>query len=59
MLYLQYDSTVIIKSEPLILDGGYEQWMLQYPTKCINPVFDKLTKPVVSSTQDSLSKYTT
>ncbi|XP_053387107.1 ubiquitin carboxyl-terminal hydrolase 8-like [Mercenaria mercenaria] len=53
----KYDSTVIIKSEPLILDGGYEQWMLQYPTKCVNPVFDKLKKPVVSSTQDSLMDF--
>ncbi|XP_052786625.1 ubiquitin carboxyl-terminal hydrolase 8-like [Mya arenaria] len=50
----KYDSTVIIKSEPLILDGGYEDWMLAYPTTCLNPSFEKLTKPVVQSTQGSL-----
>ncbi|KAL4216469.1 Ubiquitin carboxyl-terminal hydrolase 8 [Mactra antiquata] len=53
----KYDSTVIIKSEPLIFDGGYEHWMLQYPTKCINPVFDKVTKPVISTSQDSLMDF--
>ena len=47
---------MIIKSEPLILEGGFEQWMLQYPTKCVNPSFNKLTKPVVQSAQESLSK---
>ncbi|CAG2225089.1 UBP5 [Mytilus edulis] len=27
----KFDSTVIIKSEPLVLDGGYDQWLLYYP----------------------------
>ncbi|XP_052267867.1 ubiquitin carboxyl-terminal hydrolase 8-like [Dreissena polymorpha] len=50
----KYDSTVIIKSEPLILDGGYEQWMLEYPMKCLNPSFDKISRPVVQDTQAGL-----
>ncbi|CAC5425634.1 USP8 [Mytilus coruscus] len=32
----KYDSTVIIKSEPLVLDGGYDQWLLYYPQLTTN-----------------------
>ncbi|XP_048242717.1 ubiquitin carboxyl-terminal hydrolase 8-like [Haliotis rufescens] len=33
----KYDATVILKSEPLVLEGGYEQWLLYYPTVTTNP----------------------
>ncbi|KAL8615253.1 hypothetical protein ACOMHN_050294 [Nucella lapillus] len=29
-----YDSTVILKRDPLVLEGGYEQWLLFYPICC-------------------------
>ena len=55
--WFQYDSTVIIKSEPLILEGGYEQWLLHYPTRCINPDFRKIQTSVQNTSQASLSKF--
>ena len=38
----KYDSTVIIKSEPLVLDGGYDQWLLYYPQLTTN---SNITRP--------------
>ncbi|XP_067653000.1 ubiquitin carboxyl-terminal hydrolase 8-like [Haliotis asinina] len=32
----KYDASVILKSEPLVLEGGYEQWLLYYPTVTTN-----------------------
>ncbi|XP_048750145.2 ubiquitin carboxyl-terminal hydrolase 8-like isoform X2 [Ostrea edulis] len=32
----KYDSTVIIKSEPLVLEGGYDQWLMYYPQVTTN-----------------------
>jgi hypothetical protein len=29
--YLQWDPGIIYKSAPLILEGGYEDWLLTYP----------------------------
>ena len=36
--WFQWDSTVVIKSEPLVLEGGYEDWLLTYPTLTTNAV---------------------
>ncbi|XP_055867216.1 ubiquitin carboxyl-terminal hydrolase 8-like isoform X1 [Biomphalaria glabrata] len=33
----KFDTSTIIKSEPLILQGGYENWLLLYPTMSTNP----------------------
>ncbi|ESO95142.1 hypothetical protein LOTGIDRAFT_215305 [Lottia gigantea] len=33
----KYDSKFILKSEPLILEGGYSQWLLYYPMLTTNP----------------------
>ncbi|XP_059143552.1 ubiquitin carboxyl-terminal hydrolase 8-like [Physella acuta] len=33
----KFDTSCIIKSEPLVLDGGYESWLLFYPTLTTNP----------------------
>ncbi|KAJ8311552.1 hypothetical protein KUTeg_010907 [Tegillarca granosa] len=49
----KYDSTVIIKSEPLILEGGYDQWLLYYPQLTTNanferPSFDNTASPIPS-----------
>ena len=41
-IWFQYDSTVIIKSEPLVLDGGYDQWLLYYPQLTTN---SNITRP--------------
>ncbi|CAL1537539.1 unnamed protein product [Lymnaea stagnalis] len=32
----KFDTSTIIKSEPLILEGGYDQWLLFYPTMTTN-----------------------
>lgn len=29
--FLQWDSSTILRSEPLVLEGGYENWLLFYP----------------------------
>ena len=31
MFTLQYDSTVTLRREPVVLESGYEQWLLYYP----------------------------
>ncbi|XP_076439323.1 ubiquitin carboxyl-terminal hydrolase 8-like [Babylonia areolata] len=46
-----YDSTVIIKSEPLVLEGGYEQWLLFYPTMTTN---SRVARPNVSTVSSSV-----
>lgn len=28
---MQWDSSTILRSEPLVLEGGYENWLLFYP----------------------------
>ncbi|XP_021379459.1 ubiquitin carboxyl-terminal hydrolase 8-like isoform X1 [Mizuhopecten yessoensis] len=33
----KYDSTVIIRSEPVVLEGGYDQWLYHYPQLTTNP----------------------
>ncbi|XP_059172661.1 ubiquitin carboxyl-terminal hydrolase 8-like [Physella acuta] len=33
----KFNTSCIIKSEPLVLDGGYESWLLFYPTLTTNP----------------------
>ncbi|XP_050395698.1 ubiquitin carboxyl-terminal hydrolase 8 [Patella vulgata] len=37
----KYDSKFILKSEPLILEGGYSNWLLYYPMKTTNPHIDR------------------
>ncbi|XP_029645889.1 ubiquitin carboxyl-terminal hydrolase 8 [Octopus sinensis] len=38
----KYDSSTILANQPLILEGGYEQWMLHYPQMSTNPrAFEK------------------
>ncbi|XP_074661090.1 ubiquitin carboxyl-terminal hydrolase 8-like isoform X2 [Tubulanus polymorphus] len=39
----KWDSKVRLKKEPLILDGGYEAWLLFYPTMSTNPDVQKPT----------------
>ncbi|KAK7113963.1 ubiquitin carboxyl-terminal hydrolase 8-like isoform X2 [Littorina saxatilis] len=48
----KYDSTVIIKSEPLVLEGGYDQWLLFYPTMTTNA---KVSRPSVTNTPSSIA----
>lgn len=33
----QWDPGIIYKSPPLILDGGYEDWLQTYPMRTTNP----------------------
>ncbi|XP_006814000.1 ubiquitin carboxyl-terminal hydrolase 8-like [Saccoglossus kowalevskii] len=33
----KWDSVVIVKSKPLILEGGYDAWLLHYPQFTTNP----------------------
>ncbi|XP_077997082.1 ubiquitin carboxyl-terminal hydrolase 8-like [Glandiceps talaboti] len=40
----KFDSTVIVKSEPLILQGGYDAWLLHYPQFTTNPSIPKPPK---------------
>ncbi|XP_064595874.1 ubiquitin carboxyl-terminal hydrolase 8-like [Liolophura sinensis] len=44
----KFDSKTIIKSEPLILEGGYDEWRLYYPAITTHPVKDRplYTKPL-------------
>jgi hypothetical protein len=35
--YLQWDPGIIYKSTPLILEGGYEDWLLTYPMHTTYP----------------------
>jgi hypothetical protein len=49
MVCFQWDPGIIYKSPPLILDGGYEDWLLTYPMHTTNPhvkvpVHDNLTE---------------
>jgi hypothetical protein len=37
MVYFQWDPGIIYKSAPLILEGGYEEWLLKYPMLTTNP----------------------
>jgi len=32
----KWDSSVILKSEPLVLEGGYDEWLLRYPMLSTN-----------------------
>lgn len=32
----QWDSITILRSEPLVLEGGYENWLLFYPMYTTN-----------------------
>jgi len=32
---------VVIKSEPLVLEGGYDEWLLTYPTLTTNAIVPK------------------
>ena len=48
---------MIIKSEPLVLEGGYEQWLLFYPTMTTNarvscPGVSNVTSNIVSRESD-------
>lgn len=45
----KYDSTVIIRSEPVVLEGGYEQWLYHYPQLSTNPHIKHSTMPAISS----------
>jgi ubiquitin carboxyl-terminal hydrolase 8 len=37
VIYFQWDPGIIYKSHPLILEGGYEDWLLTYPMRTTNP----------------------
>jgi ubiquitin carboxyl-terminal hydrolase 8 len=37
MVYFQWDPDIIYKSPPLILDGGYEDWLMTYPMHTTDP----------------------
>ncbi|XP_060069367.1 ubiquitin carboxyl-terminal hydrolase 8-like [Ylistrum balloti] len=45
----KYDSTVIIRSEPVILEGGYDQWLYHYPQLTTNPHIKHSSVPTISS----------
>ncbi|KAK7479103.1 hypothetical protein BaRGS_00029621 [Batillaria attramentaria] len=51
----KYDATVIIKSEPLVLEGGYEQWLLFYPTMTTNALVAPRPSPASASTASSIA----
>ncbi|KAK3598058.1 hypothetical protein CHS0354_042431 [Potamilus streckersoni] len=50
----KFDSTVIIRSEPLVLQGGYEQWLLYYPMASTNPTISTPSSSLVLSPMPSL-----
>ena len=37
---LQWDLKTILHGEPLIMEGGYEEWLLCYPSLTTNPKVD-------------------
>ncbi|XP_033725421.1 ubiquitin carboxyl-terminal hydrolase 8-like [Pecten maximus] len=45
----KYDSTVIIRSEPVVLEGGYEQWLYHYPQLTTNPHIKHSSVSTISS----------
>ncbi|KAK3095889.1 hypothetical protein FSP39_020374, partial [Pinctada imbricata] len=50
----KYDSSVIIKSEPLVLEGGYDQWLLYYPQLTTNAHIVRPEKTIVTSSSSTL-----
>lgn len=36
LITAQWDSITILRSEPLVLEGGYENWLLFYPMYTTN-----------------------
>ncbi|XP_041356247.1 ubiquitin carboxyl-terminal hydrolase 8-like [Gigantopelta aegis] len=48
----RYDSTVTLKTEPLILESGYEQWLLYYPVMSTNP---RVSRPSPDQSVASMS----
>lgn len=50
----KFDSSVILQKEPLILQGGYSQWMLYYPQTTTCPLDLKKSLADTSSTSPSL-----
>ncbi|XP_022306135.2 ubiquitin carboxyl-terminal hydrolase 8-like isoform X2 [Crassostrea virginica] len=50
----KYDSTVIVKSEPLILEGGYDQWLMYYPQLTTNASVTNPNQGGLVSTAPSL-----
>ncbi|XP_070547285.1 LOW QUALITY PROTEIN: ubiquitin carboxyl-terminal hydrolase 8-like [Ptychodera flava] len=49
----KFDATVVVKSEPLVLQGGYDSWLLHYPQFTTNP---KIPKPPKYHEIASISK---
>jgi ubiquitin carboxyl-terminal hydrolase 8 len=45
----EYDQEVEKKPEMLLLEGGYEKWLITYPMKCTNP------RPTIPRTHDDLT----
>ncbi|XP_062575612.1 ubiquitin carboxyl-terminal hydrolase 8-like isoform X2 [Saccostrea cucullata] len=50
----KYDSSVIIKSEPLVLEGGYDQWLMYYPQLTTNARVTNPTQEGPTSSAPSL-----
>ena len=40
-IYL-YDTSCNLRSEPLLLDGGFEAWLWHYPSLVTNPMLPKV-----------------
>lgn len=54
MVYFQWDPGIIYKSAPLILEGGYEEWLLKYPMFTTNSRVKPPHNPGLSEMDDLL-----
>ncbi|XP_075923030.1 ubiquitin carboxyl-terminal hydrolase 8 isoform X2 [Petromyzon marinus] len=50
----KWDSMTILRSQPLVLEGGYENWLLHYPMWCSEPHVHVPARPGPPSTQPDL-----
>ncbi|XP_064645435.1 ubiquitin carboxyl-terminal hydrolase 8-like isoform X2 [Lineus longissimus] len=51
----KFDSSTVIRSEPLVLEGGYENWLLHYPTVTTNanvPLTPSVNKTLTTNLLD-------
>ena len=37
----KWDSQNVLKTEPVLLEGGFKNWLLYYPSLCTNPHYSK------------------
>jgi hypothetical protein len=54
--YLQWDPGIIYKSKPLILEGGYEDWLMKYPMYTTCPKVEVPVQPGFPDVDSLLGK---